>query len=159
MRKRLFLSLLALYMSSCVSVVLIKDPLSWEEHLNLGYIYERQGKLDLAEQEYKKAIKKNKKGWLAYYNLGNVYVKKGDWEKAEEFYKKALKIEKDPDTMNNLAYILNRRGEHCSALELIDRALRKRDIQEYRETKEEIERALKDKGIVCSHFEWERELW
>ncbi|MCS7195935.1 MAG: tetratricopeptide repeat protein [Aquificaceae bacterium] len=125
--------------------------------MNLGYIYERQGKLELAEQEYRRAIKKDKKNWLAYYNLGNVYLRKGKWEEAEEHYRKALEIRRDPDTMNNLAYLLNRKGEHCEALELIREALRKAHRKEYIETREEIEKALKEKDVKCLNFEGE--LW
>lgn len=157
MRTPLLLFGLTLFMSSCFSLVLIENPLSSEEHLNLGYIYERQGKLELAEQEYRRAIKKDKKNWLAYYNLGNVHLRKGKWEEAEELYRKALEIRRDPDTMNNLAYLLNRKGEHCEALELIREALRKAHRKEYIETREEIEKALKEKDVKCLNFEGE--LW
>ncbi|MCS6998873.1 MAG: tetratricopeptide repeat protein [Aquificaceae bacterium] len=157
MRTPLLLFGLTFLMSSCFSLVFIENPLSSEEHLNLGYIYERQGKLELAEQEYRRAIKKDKKNWLAYYNLGNVHLRKGKWEEAEELYRKTLEIRRDPDTMNNLAYLLNRKGEHCEALELIREALRKAHRKEYIETREEIEKALKEKDVKCLNFEGE--LW
>ncbi|MFN3947850.1 MAG: tetratricopeptide repeat protein [Aquificaceae bacterium] len=155
--KILLLSVLLLFVYSCSvpTIVILKDPLSWEEHIDLGYIYERQGKLDLAEEEYKKAIRKNKRAWIAYYNLGNVYVKRGDLEKAEEFYFKALQLERDPDLLNNLAYVLNKRGDTCLALKLIREALQKKEREEYKKNLKEIE----EKGKNCLPFEGEGEFW
>ncbi|MFN3599255.1 MAG: tetratricopeptide repeat protein [Aquificaceae bacterium] len=151
------LIILALSVSSCSlpTLIILKSPLSWEEHVNLGYIYERQGRLDLAEGEYKKAIRKNRRAWIGYYNLGNIYAKRGDWEKAEEFYFKALEIERDPDLLNNLAYVLNKKGDTCLALKLIKEALQKKEREEYRKTLREIE----EKGKNCLPFEGEGELW
>ena len=48
---------------SCANLteqVLYKDPLTATEHNNLGVAYEKQGKLDLAINEYKKSAKKDK---------------------------------------------------------------------------------------------------
>lgn len=153
----MFLSILLISVYSCSvpTIVIFSNPLNWEEHVNLGYIYERQGKLDLAEEEYKRAIRKNRKSWIAYYNLGNIYAKRGDWEKAEEFYFKALQIERDPDLLNNLAYVLNKKGDTCLALKLIKEALQKKEREEYRKTLKEIE----EKGKNCLSFEGEGELW
>lgn len=47
-----------LFSCSVPTIVILEDPLTSQEHVNLGYIYEKQGKLELAEKEYKKAIKK-----------------------------------------------------------------------------------------------------
>ncbi len=91
-------------------IVILKDPLTAEEHINLGYLYEKQGKLDLAEEEYKKAIRKDKKNYLAYFNLGNIYAQRREYGKAERQYRKALGLEEDPDVLNNLAYVLNNAG-------------------------------------------------
>lgn len=157
MRQVLFF--LTLLLTSCSSIVIIKDPLTSEEHINLGYIYERQGKYELAEKEYKKAIKKDRKNWLAYYNLGNIYAKREKWDIAEEFYLKALEFSKDPDLLNNLAYVLNKKGEHCEALKLVKEALQKEQKAEYFQTMKEIEEAIKRKGIDCLSFKGKGELW
>lgn len=155
--KVLLLIAISFFLFSCagLKVVIIEDPLTSEEHVNLGYIYERQGKIDLAEEEYRKAIRKEKKNWIAYYNLGNLYVKRGDLERAEEYYFKALELKRDPDLLNNLAYILNKRGETCLALKLIEEAISKEEKEEYRETLKEI----KERDQRCLSFEGEGELW
>ena len=136
-------------------IAIVENPLTSEEHVNLGYIYEKQGKVDLAQEEYKKAIRKDKRNWIAYYNLGNLYAKREDWEKAEEFYLRALEIKRDPDLLNNLTYVLNKKGETCLALRLIKEAIEKQEKEQYKGTLREIEK----KGIECLPFEGERELW
>ncbi|MBU1076774.1 MAG: tetratricopeptide repeat protein, partial [Spirochaetes bacterium] len=60
-----YLSLMLFILLSCVSYPLpkmvdIKDNLSAEEHNDLGVLYEKQEKYDLAEKEYSKAVKKSK---------------------------------------------------------------------------------------------------
>ena len=76
--KKGLLILFSIFLFSCSvpTIVILEDPLTSQEHVNLGYIYEKQGKLELAEKEYKKAIKKDKKNWIAYYNLGNIHAKR-----------------------------------------------------------------------------------
>ncbi len=141
-RKILLICLLFLLLSSCTSpsIILLKDPLKDKEHIDLGYIYERQGKLELAEKEYKKAIGKNKKLWQAYFNLGNVYAKMWEFEKAEEAYRKALCLNKnDPDILNNLAYVLYKQGRKDEGLKYINKALSIQAKPEYLETKQALE--------------------
>jgi len=135
-----FIIFLYIFLSSCSfpKIVILGDYLTAEEHVNLGYVYEKQGKLDLAEEEYKKAIKKDKKNFIAYFNLGNVYAKKGDYERAEVYYKKAIKLKEDPDVMNNLAYVLHKQEKKEEALSYIKKALELKDDPLYRETLESI---------------------
>jgi len=92
----------------------------------------------LAEEEYKKAIRKDKKNYLAYFNLGNIYAQRGEYEKAERQYRKALELKEDPDVLNNLAYVLNKQGKKEEALLYIKKALEMKDDPAYRETLEEI---------------------
>jgi len=96
-------------MSCCIAscslprIVVLEDPLSAEEHLNLGVTYEMNGELDNALEEYKKASKSLPS---AYTYIGNIYFQKGDFKNAELYYKKAIK--EDPcsaDAHNNLAWL------------------------------------------------------
>ncbi len=121
-------------------VVILKDPLTAEEHVDLGYIYERQGKLDLAEEEYKRAVKKNRRLWQAYFNLGNVYAQRWEFERAEEAYRKALELSpQNPDILNNLAYVLYKQGRKEEGLVYIRKALQIKDKPEYRQTLKALE--------------------
>ena len=125
--KKGLLILFSIFLFSCSvpTIVILENPLTSQEHVNLGYIYEKQGKLELAEKEYKKAIKKDKKNWIAYYNLGNIHAKRENWEKAESFYRKAIEIKRDPDVLNNLAYVLNKQGKYCFAQKIYKGSHRK----------------------------------
>lgn len=128
-------------------IVLLKDPLAPEEHLNLGVTYEREGKLDLAIREYELAAKKLP---VAYLYLGNAHFLKNEWAVAEDYYRKA--IEKDPqngDAYNNLAWLYYTKKENLSQAETL--ALKALEVNpkkegEYRDTLEkirEMKRALK----------------
>lgn len=95
--------------------IILDDPLSPEEHINLGVAYERKGEFEAAIKEYEAAAKKNP---LAYLYLGNVYFEMKDYERAEERYKKA--IEEDPknaDAYNNLAWLYYTTGKNLEEAE------------------------------------------
>jgi len=108
-----------LFISSCTTtaprIIVLDDPLSPEEHLNLGVTYEKQGDFDNALKEYKEASKKLP---LAYLYMGNVYFQKKEYEEAEVHYKKAIK--KDPenaDAYNNLAWLYYTKRERLDEAE------------------------------------------
>jgi tetratricopeptide (TPR) repeat protein len=97
--------LLAICLFGCAfpRIVVLDDPLSPEEHLNLGVAYEQKGELDNALKEYKEASKKIP---IAYLYIGNVYFLKSEYKEAEFYYKEAIK--KNPqnaDAYNNLAWL------------------------------------------------------
>jgi tetratricopeptide (TPR) repeat protein len=96
-------------------IIIIKDPLTPEEHINLGVAYEKEGEIDQAIKEYRLAAKKLP---IAYLYLGNVHFQKEEWADAETNYKKAIK--KDPqqaDAYNNLAWLYCTRGENLDYAE------------------------------------------
>jgi tetratricopeptide (TPR) repeat protein len=96
-------------------VIILKDPLTPEEHLNLGVTYEQQGDFDNAIKEYNLAAKNLPRAFLY---LGNAHFQKGEWEKAEGYYR--LAIEKEPDNAdahNNLAWLYFTRRERLDEAE------------------------------------------
>ncbi|MFB3886524.1 MAG: tetratricopeptide repeat protein [Thermodesulfobacteriota bacterium] len=114
-----FLLVLAclLILSGCglPRIILVKDPLTPEEHLNLGVTYEKKGEFDHAMAEYRLAAKKLD---IAYLYLGNAHFQKKEWVEAEEYYKKA--IERDPrnaDAYNNLAWLYYAKKENLDEAE------------------------------------------
>jgi len=130
-----------LLLSSCAlpRIIILDDPLSPEEHINLGVAYEKQGETDNALKEYKLASKKLP---LAYLCMGNIYFQKNDFDEAESAYKKA--IEKEPsnsDAYNNLAWIYYTKKENLNeaeefALKAIELNPSKKDL--YQDTLDKI---------------------
>ncbi len=138
---------ISLCLASCAlpRIFVLEDPLSPEEHLNLGVAYEMNGELVNALEEYKKASEKLP---LAYTYMGNIYFQKGDFNNAEVYYKKAIEEEPNSaDAYNNLAWLYYMEKKNLNdAEELVLKALQlnpsKQDI--YQDTLEKI-RDLKRK--------------
>jgi tetratricopeptide (TPR) repeat protein len=129
------------FLMSCAlpRIIVLDDPLSPEEHLNLGVTYEKKGEMDNALKEYNKASKKLP---VAYLYMGNIYFHKGELDTAESCYKKA--IGKDPenaDAHNNLAWLYFKEKKNLDEAERLTlRAIElnpaKKDI--YQDTLEKI---------------------
>ncbi len=98
----LLLILGAFVSCSLPRIVMLTDPLSPEEHVNLGVSYEKKGELDAALEQYTAASGKLP---TAYLYMGNVYFQKEEFDKAEKAYKKALSRTEDPRAYNNLAWL------------------------------------------------------
>lgn len=116
--------MLSLISSGCASIYapyFTKDPLTAEEHNNLGVIYEREGKYDLAIREYKSAASADGNLVVPLVNLGNVYQKKGETKEAEKYYKKALRKDKhNIEAANNLANLyIEKGGDYGEALGIL----------------------------------------
>ena len=128
-------------------LIILKDPLTPEEHVNLGVTYEKQGDFDNAIREYELASKKLPR---AYLYLGNAYFQKKDWKRAEKAYQRA--IQKDPnhaDAFNNLARLYYTRKENLDEAErLAQKALDLNPAKEdtYRDTLEKIREIKRESG-------------
>ena len=128
-----------LFGCSLPGIYVIDDPLNAHQRNELGFIYESQGKLDLAEKEYRLAAKRDRNWAVPYFNLGNVYFKMGDHQRAKIHYRQALERDpENPDFMNNLAYVLYKDGDCDEAEKWITRALSIRRDEEYLDTKQKI---------------------
>jgi tetratricopeptide (TPR) repeat protein len=118
-RRYLFTLLLASLLSGCAlpRIVFLDDPLTPEEHINLGVAYEKSQEFDAAIKEYKLASDKLP---IAYLYLGNVCFSKGNTDEAESYYRKAL--DKEPmnaDVYNNLAWLYYTKGVNLDEAEIL----------------------------------------
>jgi tetratricopeptide (TPR) repeat protein len=120
------LALLAIAASAgCAHLVVLHDPLTADEHNDLGVAYESSGQLDLAAREYRKSLGLDSHQARARVNLGNVEAARGRWDRAERCYRRALAdAPNDADAMNDLAVALLRQGRRLGeARELAARAV------------------------------------
>jgi Tfp pilus assembly protein PilF len=93
-------------------IIVLEDPLTAAEHVELGVAYERKGELDLALREYERAIRKDGKFFRARVNLGNVFLAKKEYGKAREEYLLALELRPgDAEVTNNLSWAAIFSGE------------------------------------------------
>ncbi len=114
--KAIGLIMLAMTLScSLPKIIVLQDPLTPEEHINLGVSYENKGELDAALKEYEAS----KKLPIAYRYIGNIYFQKNDFKNAEKNFKKAIKKIEDPIAYNNIAwlyYTMNKNLEEAERL-------------------------------------------
>jgi len=120
-------------------IIVLEDPLTPEEHLNLGLAYEEKGEFEHAIKEYRLAAKKLPIGYLY---LGNVHFQKNELDAAERYYRKAIKKESNnADAYNNLAWLYYTRDENldeAEALALKAMELNPQKTHIYRDTLEKI---------------------
>jgi Tfp pilus assembly protein PilF len=99
---------LVLLLSGCSlpKIIVLHDPLSADEHIKLGDIYESQGKTELAREQYRFAVKQAPENGHAWSLLGDIAYREKDYPEAEKAFGKALDL--DPtngDILNNLAWV------------------------------------------------------
>jgi Tfp pilus assembly protein PilF len=93
-------------------IIVLEDPLTAAEHVELGVAYERKGELDLARREYERALQMDRKLYRARVNLGNIFLAKREYGKAREEYLLALERRPgDAEATNNLSWAAIFSGE------------------------------------------------
>ncbi|HUJ68113.1 MAG TPA: tetratricopeptide repeat protein [Syntrophorhabdales bacterium] len=114
------LILVAFLFSSCSipRIAILKDPLTPEEHVNLGVSYEKRGELDAALEEYRAATKAMP---LAYLYVGNVYFQRKAYSDAEKAYRKAIDKTNSAEACNNLAWLYYTTGSNLDEAEALAR--------------------------------------
>ena len=129
-------------------IAILSDPLSPEEHINLGLAYEKEGDINNALAEYKAAAKRLP---LAYLYIANLYFNQEEFEKAEYYYKEAIrKDENNSDAYNNLAWLYYVKGENLEeAKKLAEKAIRLNPGKKtyYQDTLNSIRKLIKTRYI------------
>ena len=138
--------LLVILLTACTmpKIVIFDDPLTAQQHNDLGVVYEEKGDLSLAAKEYEKAIKKNRDWVIPYLNLGHLYYRQGKLDQSERILREGIRIKGDhPDLLNNLAWVMMEKGELKNALYLVDKAIYLDNKEEYRDTRQAILEKMK----------------
>jgi tetratricopeptide (TPR) repeat protein len=93
------------------------DPSLVEAHVNLGRLYQEEGKLDEAEASYRRAIHRRPDFTVAYFNLGVVFEDRGQDEAAIAAYQRTLQLDSRFQPAHcNLAELYERQGRRQDAL-------------------------------------------
>jgi Tfp pilus assembly protein PilF len=110
---------------SIPKVIVLHDALTADEHVKLGGIYESQGKIELARDQYRAAVRQDKKHGKAWALLGDVSSRLKEYAQAEEAYDEALDLDpKNGDLHNNLAWVYVQQKEKLArAKELVLKAM------------------------------------
>ncbi|HET8548534.1 MAG TPA: tetratricopeptide repeat protein [Bryobacteraceae bacterium] len=101
------------------------DPARVENYINAAGIAGRAGKLDLAQQLYGEALKRNDRIADVWARLGEVQFTNGDAQKAVESFNKAREI--DPKLVNawlGLALVHESKGEQQKARAMYEQVLK-----------------------------------
>lgn len=106
MNKILILGVLCMTLLTGCSIpriMIVGDPLSATEHVQLGQAYEQQGEFEAALREYDKASKDFPR---VHLYKGNVYFQQGAHRLAEKAYLRAInELPDEPRSYNNLAWL------------------------------------------------------
>jgi Tfp pilus assembly protein PilF len=99
-------------------LVRFNDPLTPEEHIQLGLSYENQNLPTNAEREYRAALHGDKRNVVARVALGNLAYAGGRLDEAETAFRAAVKLAPDNAAANNnLAMVLAERGRDLTRAE------------------------------------------
>jgi len=102
----LCLSSILIHGCSLPKIIILHDPLTPEEHNNLGRIYESQQQFDQAMQQYQAALKKDSNFVPSLLLFGDLSYRLKKYAEAESAYKKAIKLQPgNGDIYNNLCWV------------------------------------------------------
>jgi tetratricopeptide (TPR) repeat protein len=98
--------------------VIKKTPRKARGYIFLGIVYQSQGLIDKAVEQYRIAIRLEPNSPEPYNNLGNLYLYRGQHDKAIEQYLIAIKLKPNfPELHYNLGNVYNSQGLFDKAIE------------------------------------------
>jgi tetratricopeptide (TPR) repeat protein len=89
---------------------ILQKPNDQEAYFYLGNVYFKEGSLDSAIVQYKKALELNGKYWQALYQLGYAYYKQGRYEEAQKTFDQGLKTKERGEFYNGLGLVQMAKG-------------------------------------------------
>lgn len=117
----IFLTLSLFVACTLPRIIVLRDPLTPEERINLGVSYEKNGKLEEALAEYGKASERLPIAWLY---MGNVHFQQKNYDEAQKTYQRAIEGTGDARAYNNLAWLYYTKGTNLDeAKKLAEKAV------------------------------------
>jgi len=110
--------------------------------LRTGYELEQLGRAHMAEKVYRAAAVRWRDSEAPLVARANLHFRNSELKRAESILRRAVKLDPGGTALNNLAFVLARRGRLAEAEVLARQALRKDASAQARDTLRQIERAL-----------------
>ena len=127
-------------------IVVIDDPLTAEQHNDLGVAYEQKGELRPRREGIRKSDQEEQGLGDPLPEPRAPLLPAGQLDQAERTLRGGLRVKGDhPDLLNNLAWVLMEKGQLKDAKTLIDKAIAIEDKEEYRDTRQEILNRINEK--------------
>jgi tetratricopeptide (TPR) repeat protein len=90
--------------------------------LSLGKAYEQSELFELAREEYRTVLKKNRKSYEANFLLASLYLKQGMNTQAMEYYRSALTLKPGLELYRSMAHCAENMGDISLALAMLRQA-------------------------------------
>jgi tetratricopeptide (TPR) repeat protein len=96
------------------------------EHRNLGIAFYKTGMLDEASREFRRVLELRDSDGISRFYIGLVHARRGEWADAVSTFARAAQEPDAPSAVfHNLAFALERTGEHAQASYALDEAVRR----------------------------------
>ncbi len=145
--------------SACVRLIILRDPLTAEQHLKLGLSYLHEGELVAAQRSFERALRKDPNSVDAWYNLGYTLALRKKWKRARYCFKKSYTLSKGKcaDCLNNLVFVLiQQKKAHQSSLVWMKRLIHTQPliVFEYLHTAFSVAYILEDCRLMKQWLAW-----
>jgi tetratricopeptide (TPR) repeat protein len=90
---------------------------------DLGFVLERQGLVDEAEEQYRKALELEPESATVHYNLGGSLARRGEFEEAERHFRTALESGPTTQAQTGLGFVLAQQGRTEEAIAALKEAI------------------------------------
>jgi len=98
------------------TVTLASSPNSYHIRNNLGTVYWRQGRIDAAEQEWRKALELSPRNVIFINNLGLVFAHRKQYADATAYFQRSMRYKPNyTDAHLNLGNVYEELGQHADA--------------------------------------------
>ncbi len=108
------------------------DPTNQDARFNLAQVYQRQGKLEIAIEEYSKLLESSPNSVEAHFQMGVCLGKLGKTDQAIEMFRRVIELEPEHAASNyHLGLYLSQTNELDEAVQFLHRAVQRSPDESY----------------------------